>query len=137
MGRLPTFPDSGGDASRADVALASGVLGGTLIRGRGACGPSGFGEQTCHPTTGTRVSRASERGGHGSVGSEAHGDGAPKRQKCAPSQNPTRGSAVYNRDQWIESFEGQLALLRPHLTQRVLATMSLSAWHEFGLAGRT
>lgn len=41
---------------------------------------------------------------------------------------------VFNRDQWIESFEGQLALLRPHLTQRVLSTMSLAAWHEVGRA---
>ncbi len=38
----------------------------------------------------------------------------------------------YNRDQWIESFEGQLCILRPHLTQRVLTTMSQTAWHEFG-----
>jgi hypothetical protein len=38
----------------------------------------------------------------------------------------------FNRDQWIESFEGQLALLRPHLPQRVLTSMALSAWHEFG-----
>jgi hypothetical protein len=42
---------------------------------------------------------------------------------------------AYNKDQWIESFEGQLALLRPHLTQRVLTSMSPSAWHEFGRAG--
>ena len=41
---------------------------------------------------------------------------------------------AYNKDQWIESFEGQLALRRPHLTQRVLSTMSLSAWNEFGVA---
>lgn len=38
----------------------------------------------------------------------------------------------YNKDQWIESFEGQLALLRPHLTQRVLASISLTAWHQRG-----
>ena len=42
---------------------------------------------------------------------------------------------MYNRDQWIESFEGQLSLLRPHLSQRLLATMSNTAWHEFGLKG--
>jgi hypothetical protein len=28
--------------------------------------------------------------------------------------------AMYNRDQWIESFEGQLLILRPHLGARVL-----------------
>jgi hypothetical protein len=39
---------------------------------------------------------------------------------------------AYNRDQWIESFEGQLTILRPHLTGRVLATMSLAAWHAHG-----
>ena len=39
---------------------------------------------------------------------------------------------AYNKDQWIDSFEGQLAILRPHLTARILTTMSLSAWHEFG-----
>jgi hypothetical protein len=40
--------------------------------------------------------------------------------------------SAYNRDQWIESFEGQLAILRPHLTQRVLSTLSLAAWHAHG-----
>jgi hypothetical protein len=39
---------------------------------------------------------------------------------------------MYNRDQWIESFEGQLSILRPHLTPRVLATMSLAAWAKHG-----
>jgi hypothetical protein len=41
--------------------------------------------------------------------------------------------SAYNRDQWIESFEGQLAILRPHLTQRVLSTLSLAAWHAHGV----
>ena len=41
---------------------------------------------------------------------------------------------MFNRDQWIESFEGQLSILRPHLTPRVLDTMSLAAWHEVGRA---
>jgi hypothetical protein len=40
--------------------------------------------------------------------------------------------SAYNRDQWIESFEGQLAILRPHLTQRVLSTLSLAGWHAHG-----
>jgi hypothetical protein len=39
---------------------------------------------------------------------------------------------AYNRDQWIESFEGQLSLLRPHLTPRVLTSMSLLAWNQVG-----
>jgi hypothetical protein len=42
------------------------------------------------------------------------------------------GVGAYNRSQWIESFEGQLAILRPHLTQRVLSTLSLAAWHAHG-----
>jgi hypothetical protein len=43
---------------------------------------------------------------------------------------------AFNKDQWIESFEGQMAILRPHLTARVLATMSLSAWHSQGCKGQ-
>ena len=39
---------------------------------------------------------------------------------------------AFNKDQWIESFKGQLAILRPHLSERILATMSLSAWHGRG-----
>jgi hypothetical protein len=42
-------------------------------------------------------------------------------------------TVAYNRNQWIESFEGQLSILRPHLTGRVLASMSLAAWHKQGL----
>ena len=39
---------------------------------------------------------------------------------------------AYNKDQWIASFEGQLAILRPHLTERVLTAISGSAWHTAG-----
>ena len=39
---------------------------------------------------------------------------------------------TYNRQQWIESFEGQLAILRPHLSPRLLTTMSGQAWHQHG-----
>jgi len=42
---------------------------------------------------------------------------------------------AYSRDQWVESFEGQLSILRPHLTQRMLTTMSGAAWHEHGAVG--
>jgi hypothetical protein len=45
------------------------------------------------------------------------------------------GKAVYNRQQWVDSFEGQLSILRPHLSQRLLSTMSLSAWHSRGTKG--
>jgi len=44
-------------------------------------------------------------------------------------------STPFNKDQWIESFEGKLLLLRPHLTGRILATISLSAWHSRGRKG--
>ncbi|MBC7939992.1 MAG: hypothetical protein H7Z19_09565 [Chitinophagaceae bacterium] len=39
---------------------------------------------------------------------------------------------AYNKEQWISSFEDQLSLRRPHLTERVLAAMSLPAWNQFG-----
>lgn len=39
---------------------------------------------------------------------------------------------AYNKDQWIASFEGQLAILRPHLTHRILTTMSLATWNAHG-----
>ena len=39
---------------------------------------------------------------------------------------------AYQKDQWMTSFEGQLAILRPHLTERVLTTMALQAWHRHG-----
>jgi hypothetical protein len=39
---------------------------------------------------------------------------------------------AYNKDQWIASFEGQLVILRPHLTGRILASMSVAAWHQHG-----
>lgn len=41
---------------------------------------------------------------------------------------------AYNKEQWIESFEGQLMILRPHLTAKVLGGMSLQAWHQFGVS---
>lgn len=37
---------------------------------------------------------------------------------------------AYQKDQWISSFEDQLSIQRPHLTLRVLGTMSLAAWHQ-------
>jgi hypothetical protein len=38
----------------------------------------------------------------------------------------------YNRSQWIESFTGQLSILRPHLSLRLLYAMGLSAWNKHG-----
>jgi len=43
-----------------------------------------------------------------------------------------RAMGNYNRQQWIDSFEGQLLILRPHLVERVLNTMSNAAWHRLG-----
>jgi len=37
---------------------------------------------------------------------------------------------AYRKDQWVTSFEGQLAILRLYLTQRVLTTMALQVWHR-------
>lgn len=42
---------------------------------------------------------------------------------------------AFNRDQWIESFEGQMTLLRPHLAGRLLGVMSNMAWHARGSKG--
>ena len=39
---------------------------------------------------------------------------------------------TYNKDQWIESIEGRLQILRPHLTRRVLEAMSNAAWRSDG-----
>ena len=39
---------------------------------------------------------------------------------------------AYNKAQWRSSFEDQLSLLRPHLSLRLLDTMSLRAWGEYG-----
>ena len=51
-----------------------------------------------------------------------------------------RGATIsvvaYNKDQWTASFEGQLSILRPHLSERVLSTMSLSAWQQYGRKDR-
>jgi hypothetical protein len=43
--------------------------------------------------------------------------------------------ASFNKDQWISSFEGQMTILRPHLTLRLLDTMSNAAWHRYGAKG--
>ena len=42
---------------------------------------------------------------------------------------------TYNKDQWAESFEGRLQILRPHLTSRVLEAMSNAAWQRHGARG--
>lgn len=42
---------------------------------------------------------------------------------------------AYKRDQWIQSFEGQLQILRPHVSDRLMATISNSAWHSRGVKG--
>jgi hypothetical protein len=42
---------------------------------------------------------------------------------------------AFNREQWVESCEGQLSLLRPRLSQRLRTTHSNQAWHKHGAAG--
>jgi hypothetical protein len=49
-----------------------------------------------------------------------------------PRERAQGGTLAYNKDQWISSFEDQLSILRPHLTPRVLGTMSLAAWNAHG-----
>ena len=39
---------------------------------------------------------------------------------------------AFNRLQWMDSFAGQLAILRPHLTFRVLDVMSTLEWNKHG-----
>jgi len=39
---------------------------------------------------------------------------------------------AYDKHQWRSSFDGQLAMLRPHLSDRMLANFSLSAWQSRG-----
>ena len=46
-----------------------------------------------------------------------------------------RAMTTYNRQQWIESFEGQLSILRPHLGPRVIDTVSNAAWSRLGVNG--
>jgi hypothetical protein len=46
-----------------------------------------------------------------------------------------RAKMIYNKDQWTESFEGRLQILRPHLTGRVLSALSNTAWHSRGAKG--
>ena len=38
----------------------------------------------------------------------------------------------YNKDQWISSFEDVMVGLRPHMSARVLTTISLMAWNKYG-----
>ena len=43
---------------------------------------------------------------------------------------------VYNKDQWISSFEDAILRLRPHLTTRVLNTIIAMAWPRYGAKGQ-
>jgi predicted RNA binding protein with dsRBD fold (UPF0201 family) len=56
-----------------------------------------------------------------------------RQAKALAMQSPAPPAPPrYKREQWIESFEGQLAILRPHLTHRLLDSISLQAWHQHG-----
>jgi hypothetical protein len=39
---------------------------------------------------------------------------------------------MYNKDQWISSFEDEMLRLRPHMSQRVLTSIGLMAWNRHG-----
>ena len=43
---------------------------------------------------------------------------------------------IYNKDQWISSFEDVISGLRPHLTARMLGTITLMAWQRYGAKGQ-
>ena len=59
-----------------------------------------------------------------------------ERNSATPLSLLSAGPALmFNHDQWNESFEGQLSILRSHRTQRPLSTMSLQAWHKYGRVG--
>ena len=38
-----------------------------------------------------------------------------------------------NRNQWLVSFRAHLAILRPHMTHSLLASVSSLAWQKYGL----
>jgi hypothetical protein len=65
--------------------------------------------------------------------------GSRKNASSGVRQGPSRAGAqtrwLTRRTKWIESFEGRLQILRPHLTGRVLGTMSNAAWHSRGARG--
>ena len=42
----------------------------------------------------------------------------------------------YDKDQWISSFEDVILRLRPHLTARILATITGMAWQRYGAKGQ-
>jgi hypothetical protein len=48
---------------------------------------------------------------------------------------PSRTPQVYNKDQWISSFEDGMVKLRPHMGLRVLTTIGLMAWTQKGMKG--
>ena len=39
---------------------------------------------------------------------------------------------MYNKDQWISSFEDAMVTLRPHMSARVLASIALLARNRYG-----
>jgi hypothetical protein len=39
---------------------------------------------------------------------------------------------MYNKDQWISSFEDAMVTLRPHMSASVLASIALLAWNRYG-----
>ena len=43
---------------------------------------------------------------------------------------------IYNKDQWISSFEDVILRLRPHLTPRILQTITVMAWQRYGAKGQ-
>ena len=42
---------------------------------------------------------------------------------------------MYNKDQWISSFEDCIVKLRPHTSSRMLVTAGIMAWTKYGSRG--
>ena len=63
-----------------------------------------------------------------------------KKAMQSRRQSPKDGAVarirpVYNKNQWIASFEDAMLKLRPHITTRILTTIGLMAWNQKGTEG--
>ena len=73
-----------------------------------------------------------EPGGPGGAVRDPRRPRAPVLRTSHWPRERARRLVAFNKDQWISSFEDQLSILRPHLTPRVLGTLSLAAWSAHG-----
>jgi hypothetical protein len=52
------------------------------------------------------------------------------------AESPRHPGMAYNKNQWVSSFEDQMTILRPHLTERVLSTMTECSPQAYGAPAR-